>query len=132
MKTALECLQVLLDDNEDEHLEFKEAKHNFHFDKLVKYCAAFANEGGGKMVLGVADAKPRKRGLDRSTNRALLLKHIHESRSAGARFLEFTQVLPSLSRKQIQSILHELKSERKVKLIGKNKGARWFAVDGSI
>ena len=46
--------------NEDEHLEFKEAKSNFHFDKLVKYCAALANEGGGSVVLGVTDKRPRQ------------------------------------------------------------------------
>ncbi|MBI3104361.1 MAG: putative DNA binding domain-containing protein, partial [Candidatus Rokubacteria bacterium] len=44
---------------ENEHLEFKEAKSNFHFEKLVKYCAALANEGGGSIVLGVTDKPPR-------------------------------------------------------------------------
>lgn len=45
---------------ENEHLEFKEAKNNFHFEKLVKYCVALANEGGGKMILGVTDRLPRR------------------------------------------------------------------------
>jgi ATP-dependent DNA helicase RecG len=45
---------------EDEHLEFKEAKQNFHFEKLVKYCAALANEGGGSIVLGITDKRPRR------------------------------------------------------------------------
>ncbi|MBI4721327.1 MAG: putative DNA binding domain-containing protein [Chitinivibrionia bacterium] len=45
---------------ENEHLEFKEAKNNFHFEKLVKYCAALSNEGGGSIVLGVTDKRPRK------------------------------------------------------------------------
>jgi ATP-dependent DNA helicase RecG len=45
---------------EDEHLEFKEAKHRYDFEKLVKYCVALANEGGGKMILGVTDKVPRK------------------------------------------------------------------------
>jgi len=53
-------LQGWLDSRESEHLEFKEAKNNFHFDKLVKYCAALANEGGGSIVLGVTDRIPRK------------------------------------------------------------------------
>jgi len=53
-------LQKWMDSKEDEHLEFKEAKQNFHFDKLVKYCAALANEGGGRMVLGVTDKIPRQ------------------------------------------------------------------------
>ena len=45
---------------EDEHLEFKEAKNNFHFERLLKYCAALANEGGGSIVLGVTDRLPRQ------------------------------------------------------------------------
>jgi ATP-dependent DNA helicase RecG len=53
-------LQQLLIAKEDEHLEFKEAKNNFHFEKLVKYCAALANEGGGSIVLGVTDSPPRR------------------------------------------------------------------------
>ena len=44
---------------EDEHLEFKEAKNDYDFEKLVKYCCALANEGGGHFVLGVTDKKPR-------------------------------------------------------------------------
>ncbi|MEN6385613.1 MAG: RNA-binding domain-containing protein [Phycisphaerales bacterium] len=49
-----------MNSNEDEHLEFKEAKENFDFDDLVKYCVAMANEQGGKIILGVTDKKPRK------------------------------------------------------------------------
>jgi ATP-dependent DNA helicase RecG len=60
MSFSIESLQTLLADDEDEHLEFKEAKNNIHFDKLVKYCAALANERGGRMVLGVTDKKPRR------------------------------------------------------------------------
>lgn len=45
---------------EDEQLELKEAKSNFHFEKLVKYCAALSNEGGGSIVLGVTDKLPRR------------------------------------------------------------------------
>ena len=48
-----------LTEPEGEHLEFKEARENYQFDKLVKYCAALANEGGGKMILGVTDKRPR-------------------------------------------------------------------------
>lgn len=52
-------LQRLLDANEDEHLEFKEAKQGFHFESLVKYCCALANEGGGHIILGITDKRPR-------------------------------------------------------------------------
>jgi ATP-dependent DNA helicase RecG len=59
MGTTLEQLQAWLAANEDEHLEFKEAKNHFDFEELVRYCAALANEGGGKIVLGVTDRLPR-------------------------------------------------------------------------
>jgi ATP-dependent DNA helicase RecG len=45
---------------EGERLEFKEAKNNFDFERLVQYCVAIANEGGGILVLGVTDKRPRK------------------------------------------------------------------------
>lgn len=60
MTIAGQQLQEWLNARENEHLEFKEAKNNFHFEKLVKYCAALANEGGGSIVLGVGDTLPRK------------------------------------------------------------------------
>ena len=42
---------------EDGHLELKEAKNRYDFEELVKYCAALANEGGGRIILGVTDAR---------------------------------------------------------------------------
>lgn len=53
-------IEPLLDAREDEHLEFKEAKNNYDYDKLAKYCAAIANEGGGKFILGITDKIPRR------------------------------------------------------------------------
>jgi ATP-dependent DNA helicase RecG len=44
---------------ETEHLEFKRAERSFDFEKLLDYCVALANEGGGKLVLGVTNAIPR-------------------------------------------------------------------------
>lgn len=60
MSTTLDELLQFLLDREDEHLEFKEAKERFDFEVLVKYCAALANEGGGRIVLGVTDVRPRR------------------------------------------------------------------------
>ena len=60
MTVSGQQLQEWLHAKEGEHLEFKEAKNNFHFEKLVKYCAALANEGGGSIVLGVTDTRPRQ------------------------------------------------------------------------
>ncbi|HSQ67171.1 MAG TPA: RNA-binding domain-containing protein [Polyangiaceae bacterium] len=44
---------------EDEHLEFKAAVTTFDQEKALKYFVALANEGGGKLVLGVSDRAPR-------------------------------------------------------------------------
>ncbi len=60
MTTTFEQLVDLLSRREDEHLEFKEAKKHFDFEKLVKYCAALSNEGGGRIILGVTDQRPRR------------------------------------------------------------------------
>ena len=45
---------------EHERLEFKEAKTQFDNQKLYEYCVALANEGGGRLVLGVANTPPRR------------------------------------------------------------------------
>jgi len=55
-----EQLDALLLTEEDEHLEFKKAEHDFNVEKLRKYCCALANERGGKLVLGVTNRKPRR------------------------------------------------------------------------
>jgi len=47
-------------ESENQRLEFKEAKKQFSFDKLKEYCVALANEGGGHLVLGVTDRRPRR------------------------------------------------------------------------
>jgi len=57
--TSLQELEAFLMDKEDEHLEFKTAKERFDFEELVKYCAALANERGGRIILGVTDVRPR-------------------------------------------------------------------------
>ncbi len=52
-------LESLLAAPEGKHLEFKEGKDKFDFDRLCKYCVALANEGGGKLILGATDKVPR-------------------------------------------------------------------------
>jgi ATP-dependent DNA helicase RecG len=45
---------------ETERLEFKEAKQQYDTTKLLRYCVALANEGGGHLILGVTDKPPRR------------------------------------------------------------------------
>jgi len=61
MSTSLKSAERWLNaPAEHEHLEFKEAKNQFDTTKLFKYCVALANEGGGKLILGVTNNPPRK------------------------------------------------------------------------
>jgi ATP-dependent DNA helicase RecG len=58
---TLETLEGWLSTSqENEHLDFKEAKQQYDFTKLLRYCVAFANELGGHLVLGVSDGLPRR------------------------------------------------------------------------
>lgn len=45
--------------SEHQQVEFKEAKNQFDNRRLYEYCVALANEGGGHLLLGVADKPPR-------------------------------------------------------------------------
>lgn len=45
--------------SETNNIEFKAATKSFDDDKLYKYCVAIANCGGGCLILGVTDKKPR-------------------------------------------------------------------------
>src|SRR3972149_925097 len=59
MNERVQQLELWMQARESEHFEFKEAKQRYDFEELVDYCVALANEGGGKMVLGVTDKVPR-------------------------------------------------------------------------
>lgn len=45
--------------SERQRLEFKEAKTQFDNRRLYEYCVVLANEGGGHLLLGIADKPPR-------------------------------------------------------------------------
>ena len=60
MSATLEKLREWMENRENEHLEFKEAKNSYEFEELVKYCVALANGDGGWMILGVTNKPPRR------------------------------------------------------------------------
>lgn len=101
MNISLTQFQAWLDAEENEHLEFKEAKERYDFEKLVKYCVAIANEGGGTIILGVTDQRPRRvigsqAFLDLERTKAGLIDRLHlrvdaaAIQYAGQRVLVFT------------------------------------------
>lgn len=76
--------------------------------------------------LGKKGVCTRKRGLDRETNKTLLLQHINHYQKEGSRLQDLLQVLPHLTRDQVQKLLRELKEAGKVSVAGKTKSSRWF------
>ncbi len=71
----------------------------------------------------------RKHGLDRETNKALLVKHIKDNNADGSRLRDLCEVLPAFSRRQVQGLLDDLRKENRIKLFGKTSNALWFMVD---
>jgi ATP-dependent DNA helicase RecG len=92
--------------------------------------------GRGKYVLarglyeatGKSGVHTRLTGLDRETNKELLLKHIGANGEKGAPLKELQQVLPNHSSRQIQLLLNELRLEGRVEPRGIGKGAAWHPV----
>ena len=79
-------------------------------------------------VAGKSGVHTRKRGLDRETNKELIVKHIISCGDKGAKFSELQQVLPNLNRNQIQDLMRELRAEKRIYYTGKTNSARWFIV----
>lgn len=79
--------------------------------------------------LGTKGAHTRQRGLDRETNKALLLKHLGRDTVHGAPLAELRQVLPSLPESAVQDLLQELRQEGRLLLSGSRRWARWHLAD---
>jgi ATP-dependent DNA helicase RecG len=78
------------------------------------------------VAIGDKAAYTRRRGLDRETNKALLIKHLEHYAAEGSQLHDLMKVLPNLSRGQIQSLMKELKQEGRAYPKGKTKGGRWL------
>jgi hypothetical protein len=74
--------------------------------------------------VGKSGVYTRKQGLDRDTNKELLLKHIRANQ--GARLSDLCQVLPFLSDDQVRTLLKELKHNNLIHVRGKTKAGLWF------
>ncbi len=76
--------------------------------------------------IGKAGVYTRKRGLDRETNKELLLKHIQDNRKEGSPLKELVQVLPALSYVQVQKLLQALRIAGQIHKVGNTRAARWY------
>jgi ATP-dependent DNA helicase RecG len=77
-------------------------------------------------AIGQKGVHTRKKGLDRDTQKALLMKHIKANCKEGVKLIELRQVLPSLTRSSVQVLVRELKNEGLIISRGSTKGTRWF------
>ena len=76
--------------------------------------------------VGKKGAYTRKKGLDRETNKSLLMKHIQENASEGSPLQDLMDVLPTLTRDQVRTLLRELRSEGKAHSSGTTRAALWY------
>jgi ATP-dependent DNA helicase RecG len=90
--------------------------------------------GRGKVILsrkfyaflGEKGVHTRKKGLDRETEKELLLKHLQAAGSEGAPMAELLQVLKDRSRGHVQRLINELRAEDRAHVVGPTRAARWF------
>lgn len=75
---------------------------------------------------GKPGAYTRHAGLDRGTNKALILKHICDSSYEGSPLCDLQDVLPALNKNQIQDLLRELAREGCIHVEGRTRAARWY------
>jgi ATP-dependent DNA helicase RecG len=81
--------------------------------------------------MGNPGAYTRTKGLDRQTNKELLMRHILDS-PEGAKFQDLQEVLKDHSRTQVQVLLRELVKDGRIHLEGNTKGARWKALSTQL
>jgi len=80
--------------------------------------------------MGKGGVYTRKRGLDRETNKALVMHHLRDCGEAGCPISELQQVLPAQTRDYLKRLLVELRREERVRLGGQKRAARWYAEKG--
>ena len=81
-------------------------------------------------TVGKRGTYTRRKGLDREQNKALLLKHLEDAYPDGCALAEFQQVVPAIGRRAIQRLMGELREQDLIRLEGKTRAARWYAISG--
>lgn len=80
-------------------------------------------------AVGKSGVHTRRVGLDRETNKELIVKHIRENGDKGTPFRELQQVLPGQSRDQLQGLMRELRREVRIYVVGNTRAALWYATE---
>lgn len=119
------------------HYLFQGEKLSVHLKTRLKRLVEMGiveHVGRGKYVLAraifSAAGRPgrhtRLSGLDRNTNKSLIIQHLRSSGKQGAPLRELHEVLPGHSNSQLQVLLRELRRDGQIHSIGKTRGAKWF------
>ena len=101
--------------------------------KALVAAGVIERTGRGKLILsrrfyahlGEAGVHTRKAGLDRETEKELLLKHLKSAAVDGAPMSELSQVLPDKNRDHIKRLLEQLRDAGRAHLTGSKRTARW-------
>jgi ATP-dependent DNA helicase RecG len=108
--------------------------------ELVDRLKSTSERGRGRSIIlsrryyefiGDKGTYTRKKGLDREHNLALLAEHIDRNAETGSKLDELCQVIPSLPRTSVQSLLRTLKRRGRAHPVGKRKAGRWYPGSGS-
>ena len=91
--------------------------------------------GRGKLILsrrfysflGETGVHTRKAGLDRETEKELLMKHLKAAGADGAPMAELIQVLPGKSRDHIKRLLEQLRDAGRAHVTGAKRTSRWHS-----
>ena len=102
--------------------------------KVLVTAGIIERTGRGKLILsrrfyahlGEAGVHTRKAGLDRETEKELLLKHLNTAGAQGAPMAELVQVLKDRSRGHVQRLTNELRDEARAHSTGTTRAGRWF------
>ena len=77
-------------------------------------------------LVGEPAAYTRGRGLDRETNKELLVRHLYNRGAKGSTLTELQKVVPNLTVSQVRRMLQELKKGGRIRLSGRTRGATWY------
>lgn len=80
-------------------------------------------------AVGKSGVHTRMVGLDRETNKELILKHIRNNGREGTPLKELYQVLPGHNRNQLQVLMRELRKEKRIYCEGSTSAAKWFPAE---
>ena len=67
-----------------------------------------------------------KQAIERAQQKVTLFKRIVENEIVGTKLAELMELLPSLTRRQVQGLLQEMRDEKQIHIEGQNRAGRWF------